>query len=290
MTEAARRRGRHGGSGLGGPAALRTSALALTGVFALAPLLATLIYSLATVWRRRALPDGYTLQWWMDTLSDPAFLAAGSRSLLLALASVFLVNLLLLPPLYWSHVRNPRIRPVLQLAALIPFVLPGIVMAAAINRFVGLWPLTARLQATVGLLLLSSVAVSFSAYLWAVDGAMRSARIAALCEAASTLGAGPVYMLRRVVLPNIKLGIAVGSLLIFASVLAELALPRIITGSSFETIPLWQLRRLRGTDANPNAVAVSSLVLLALLFAFSLFVVLRHRGDVAAIGPAPDKD
>ena len=278
------------GKSLSGPRSLRAGAIVLIALFTVAPMLATLLYSLATVWRRRPLPDGYTLQWWAATLSDQAFLAAAGRSLLLALATVLLINLLVLPPLYWSHVRNPRIRPVLQLAALIPFVLPGIVMAAAINRFVGLWPLTAGLQATSTLLLLSSVAVSFSAYLWAVDGAMRSARIASLCEAASTLGATPLYMLRRVVVPNIKHGIAIGSLLAFAGVIGELALPRIITGSSFETIPLWQLRNMRGTDADPNAVAVSSLLLLALLFVFSVLVIRRSRGGIAGIIPTLEKD
>ena len=278
------------GESLSGPRSLRALAIGLIALFTVAPMLATLLYSLATVWRRRPLPDGYTLQWWADTLSDQAFLAAAGRSLLLALATVLLINLLVLPPLYWAHVRNPRIRPVLQLAALIPFVLPGIVMAAAINRFVGLWPLTAGLQATATLLLLSSVAVSFSVYLWAVDGAMRSARIASLCEAASTLGASPLYMLRRVVVPNIKHGIAIGSLLAFAGVIGELALPRIITGSSFETIPLWQLREMRGTDADPNAVAVSSLLLLALLFVFSVLVIRRSRGGIAGIIPTLEKD
>ena len=274
---------------LAGPAALRVWAVALIALFTLAPILATVLYSLATVWRHRPLPDGYTLDWWLATLGDPGFLAATGRSLLLTVATVLLINLLVLPPLYWSHVRNPRIRPLLQLAALIPFVLPGIVMAAAINRFVGLWPVTATLQATPLLLLLSSIAVSFSAYLWAVDSAMRSAKIATLCEAATTMGAGPVYMLRRVVVPNIKHGIAIGSLLAFASVIGELALPRIITGSAFETVPLWQLRQMRGTDADPNAVAVSSLLMLLILFVLSVLVIRRHRGGVAGMVPTFEK-
>ena len=281
-------RRRHAES-LAGPAALRASAVALIALFTVAPILATVLYSLATVWRHRPLPDGYTLRWWWATLSDPDFLAAAGRSLLLTVATVLLINLLVLPPLYWSHVRNPRIRPLLQLAALIPFVLPGIVMAAAINRFVGLWPVTATLQATPLLLLLSSLAVSFSAYLWAVDSAMRSAKIATLCEAATTMGAGPVYILRRVVVPNIKHGIAIGSLLAFASVIGELALPRIITGSAFETIPLWQLREMRGTDADPNAVAVSSLLLLILLFAIAVFVIRRGRAGAPGIIFGVDK-
>ena len=97
------------------------------------------------------------------------------------------------------------------------------------------------------------------------------------------MGAGPVYILRRVVVPNIKHGIAIGSLLAFASVIGELALPRIITGSAFETIPLWQLREMRGTDADPNAVAVSSLLLLILLFAIAVFVIRRGRAGVPSM-------
>src|SRR5262249_38136017 len=152
--------------------------------------------------------------------------------------------------------------------ALIPFVLPGIVMALSINRFVGLRPETARFQATPQLLLAASIATSFPPYLWAVDGALRAARVQTLWEAAQTLGASAPRTLWRVVVPSIRHGIAAGSLLVMASAAGELALARIITGSSYETLPLWQLRQLRGTDASPNTLAVSSVLGLALLFAF----------------------
>ena len=41
----------------------------------------------------------------------------------IALLTVVAVNLLVLPPLYWSHIVNRRIRPLLEACALIPFVL-----------------------------------------------------------------------------------------------------------------------------------------------------------------------
>src|SRR5437764_9367542 len=130
---------------LAGPRWLR--AIVLIGVAACAalPLLATALYSLATVWRRKPLPDGYTLQWWVSTLTDRIFLAAVGRSITIALLTVVAVNISVLPPLYWSHIANQRIRPLLEACAVIPFVLPGVVMAAGINRFVGLWSVTAQL-------------------------------------------------------------------------------------------------------------------------------------------------
>jgi hypothetical protein len=47
---------------------------------------------------------------------------------------------------------------------------------------------------------------------------------------------------------------------------------------------------MRGTDADPNAVAVSSLLLLALLFVFSVLVIRRSRGGIAGIIPTLEKD
>ena len=71
--------------------------------------------------------------------------------------------------------------------------------------------------------------------------------------------------------------------------MGELALARLITGSAFETLPLWQLRQLRGTDANPNGMAVSSLLSLGMLFVVSFAIALGNRGRVAQMAPTAAK-
>ena len=190
---------------LSGPRWLRAAVLTGIAFCAVLPLVATALYSLATVWRRKPLPDDFTLQWWASTLTDPVFLGALGRSVMIALLTVVAVNIIVLPPLYWSHIANRRIRPLLEACALIPFVLPGVAMAAGINRFVGLSPLTAQLQATPALLLLAIVAASFPIYLWAVDGSLRAANVVSLWEAATVHGAGPWRTLRRVA-PRFRLG------------------------------------------------------------------------------------
>ena len=92
---------------LAGPRWLRATVLAVVALYGVLPLVATVLYSIATVWRRKPLPDGYTLEWWASTLSDPAFLGALARSLGIALLTVIAVNLLVLPPLLARTVMRP---------------------------------------------------------------------------------------------------------------------------------------------------------------------------------------
>src|SRR5919106_6612222 len=93
---------------------LRWVLFGLWAAYLTLPILATLLYSFATVWRNRAFPDGYTLRWWAETLQTPRVLNALVVSLGLAALTVLLVAVLVLPPLYWGYVRAPRLRTVLQ--------------------------------------------------------------------------------------------------------------------------------------------------------------------------------
>lgn len=250
----------------------------------LTPVVATVLYSLATAWRNEVLPDGYTVHWWRLTLSNPRVLEAIGRSVALAFSTVVFVNLLVLPVIYWSHVRNRRIFPILAVCAMIPFTLPGIVMAHGVARFVGISPHTAPLQATPTLLFLAHVAATFSFYLWATNGAMAAAHVAKLHEAAQACGASELCTLWRVILPNVRTGILTGSVLIFASSMNDLSMARIITGNAFETLPLWKLSQLREAAGNPNGLAVMSVLNFAMLFAVSAVMVLLSSGEQGSRG------
>lgn len=76
----------------------------------------------------------------------------------------------------------------------------------------------------------------------------------------------------------------VGSMLAFAASLGEYSLARIITGTSFETLPVWLIAELNDTSGNPNGVAVIAVTTLMLLFSIS--IVLARMGDRELI-PVP---
>ncbi len=227
-------------------------------VYLLLPVAAVLLYSLATTWTTNLLPDGFTLASWANAARDPRMLAAIGRTLALALAVLALDMLLVVPACFWQRTRNPRVRPLVELCAAIPFVLPFVVIAYGILR-VGGWA-TPGLLGTPLLLLLGHAAIAFPFLYWAVDGAMAAEDVAMLDEAAATCGASPLQTLLLVVLPAIGPGMASGAMLVFATSFGEFALVQILAGARFETVSLYGFDLLVRTSADFGALAVLTAV------------------------------
>ena len=75
---------------------------------------------------------GMLLRWLTDQGTAAPFVLVAAGVLLLDLV-------LVIPVVFWQRVRNPRIRPLVELAAAIPFVLPFIVIAFGILKLYGLY-------------------------------------------------------------------------------------------------------------------------------------------------------
>jgi putative spermidine/putrescine transport system permease protein len=253
---------------------------ALFGAIALLfglPLTAIALYSVATRWTDRALPDGYTLNNWLTTFSDERAADAVLTSISLAALTTLLTIALVVPAAYWARTVNPRVRAVLETAAAIPFALPFLVIGLAILQFSGM--VAPNLQGTYPLLLASYVAVTFPFVYWAVDGAMAAAGVERLSQAAEVCGARRRQIIWRVVLPNIRTGLASGALLAFATVLGEYALVSVLA-SSINTIPVWSAHKLllRGVNPGFGPLAVVTLSVFGLLLVLALIVSRLTRG------------
>lgn len=235
------------------------------------PMLAVLIYSLATRWTMTVLPDGYTVQYWISAFSDPRLFSAFIRTVVLAAAAVAIDVLVVVPAIYWAHVRNRRIRMIAELAAVIPFALPWVAIAFGILLLGGRY--APDLLGTPLLLMLAYAAVHFPFLYWAVDGAMAAADIVVLSEAAETCGAAPLQIIRRVVVPNISGGVVSGGILVFASCFGEFALVQMLAGGAFETVPLWSADALRATAGKFPELAVITFTTFIVLFILSAILV-----------------
>src|SRR5579884_3198342 len=100
--------------------------LILAAAFFLLPLYGTAEFSLETG------PGTYGFKHYQEILQDPAFKDSFLYSIKLALATVVIGIVLMVPTVYWVNLRLPRVRRVIDFIAILPFVVPPVALAVGI--------------------------------------------------------------------------------------------------------------------------------------------------------------
>jgi putative spermidine/putrescine transport system permease protein len=253
---------------------------AFVGYLAL-PLLATALFAVATRWTTTVLPAGYTVEWITRTVAEPRFAESLLRSLGLGLAVIVVDLALVVPALVALTVRRARWRPWLDVASLLPYTMPGVVLALAVIRFYGeAWP---AVLGTPWLLGAAHAALALPIVYWAVLNNLRAIRLDELYEAALMCGARWPALLRHVVAPNIRTGMAIAAVAAFAASFTDFAVANFVVGSGWLTFSVWQGGLIR---ANPHFMAVTSVVSLAATLVTTLALIRLGRGAAAAPGTA----
>ncbi|WP_367947811.1 ABC transporter permease [Rathayibacter sp. VKM Ac-2858] len=250
--------------------ALSRIVLVVAGIAFAVPLIAMAEFTLRGA-------GGYDLSHWTAIL-DPenergyrALFQGIGNSLILAVVTALIVLVLLVPTMLLVEIRLPRLRRVLELVCLLPLTVPAIVLVvglapvySVITRLVGSAPWTLALA--YGVLVLPYAYRAIAADLAGLDAIT-------LSEAARSLGAGPVGVLTRVLLPNLRRGLVAAALITVAVVLGEYTIASLLSRTTLQT----GLVQVSKQDAYV-AVIFS---LLSLLFAFAL---LLGIGRLARIG------
>jgi putative spermidine/putrescine transport system permease protein len=203
-----------------------------------APLGGTLLFAVATRWVVTVLPEGFTLEAVVKTVEHPRFAETLGRSLGLAVAVVLLDALLVVPSLTALALRRPRWRIVLDVTSVVPFALPGVVVALGLVRFYGwAWPDALN---TPWLLAAAHAAGGLPIMYWAVGANLQAIGVVQLYEAGMLLGARPRHILGRVVVPNLLPGVASGGAFVFAFSFTDFAHANLLVGGGWPTFPVWQ--------------------------------------------------
>lgn len=250
----ARRRAAAGSSGL--PAALLPLA-ALALAFLVLPLVALLVRA---PWG--ALPA---------QLTSPDVGAALQLSLVCA-TSATVVCLVLGVPLAWVLARSsfPG-RRFLRALVTVPLVLPPVVGGVALLLLLGRRGLLGQqLETWFGLtvpfttlaVVVAEAFVALPFLVIAVEGALRGAD-RRYEEAATTLGASRLYVLRRVTLPLVAPGVTAGAVLSFARALGEFGATITFAGNLPGVTQTMPLAVYLALETDPDAAIALSLVLLA---------------------------
>ncbi len=209
----------------------------LGALYFMLPLYGTLDFSL------RAKRDVLSLTAYENVFKDPKFVETFVYSNEMAVLTILVSVLLIVPTAYWVHLRLPRLRPVIEFVTLLPFVIPAIVLVFGLVKIYGrpvtilsvrvLPALTGSALATDALLVAGYVVLSLPYMYRAVDTGLRAMDVRTLTEAAQSLGASWPTILFRIIFPNLRTALLSGALLTFAIVVGELTLANFLARPAF---------------------------------------------------------
>jgi putative spermidine/putrescine transport system permease protein len=247
--------------------------LLLGGAYFFIPLLATFIFSL----NKNQTGKCCTAASYTWVIHNGDFWHTLKISMLLALETIVISLALFVPTIYWVHLKVPRLRPVIAFLALIPFVVPPIVLVVGLLSVYKGTPQWFYGQPW-GFLVAAYVILAFPYMFFSLDAGFRSIDVHTLTEASQSLGASWPTTLLRVILPNIRSAALAGSFLTLAIVLGEFTIANL---AAFHTFPLF-LQYVNETQAYPAAALTLMSFALTWGAMASLLLIGRKRGARAA--------
>ncbi|GLT18302.1 permease [Vibrio zhanjiangensis] len=236
--------------------------VSIVGVM-LIPILATFVYSLSSRWGATVLPESYTLDWYRQLLTDPRFLQAFGRSMLICILSLALSVAVILPSIFVVFYYFPRLDKLMSLMILLPFAVPPVVSS------VGLLQLYAdsdvSIVGTPWILVGTYFTIALPFMYRAISNSFHAINIHDLMDAAHLLGASSLRAFLFIVLPNLKKGLMASLFLSFSFLLGEFVFANILVGTRYETVQIY-LYNMRQTSGH----FTSALVMTYFLFIFIL--------------------
>lgn len=235
-------------------------------LYFLLPLIGTLNFSL------RARRGVLSFAAYESVFGDPRFFATFLFSLEMAVLTIIVSLLLIVPTAYWVYLRLPRLRPVVEFVTLLPFVVPAIVLVFGLIKIYSRPPLalTGSAASTNALLIAGYVVLSLPYMYRAVETGLRAIDVRTLTEAAQSLGAGWPTILFQVIFPNVRVAILSGAFLTFAIVIGELTLAQYLARPAFGPY-----LALVGQD---QAYEPSALAIISFALTWTFIGIIQHFG------------
>ena len=267
------------------PYLLTGPALLLCIGLLLVPLAATMLLSFYDWGQYKGIVEEFTLKNWIEVFSDEYFLEVFLRTLRVALAVTALSMLLGIPEAYILNRMSPPWRGIFLLVVIGPLLISVVARTLGWALLLGSTGILNQGLVALGLLktpvefmfsetgvivALTHVLVPFMILsVWAslqrLDPQVENAAL--------SLGASPLVVLRRVVLPQIVPGILSGAVIVFALAASAFATPAIIGGRRLKVAATLAYDEFLNTLNWPLGAAIATLLLIALVAA----VVMSNR-------------
>jgi putative spermidine/putrescine transport system permease protein len=205
--------------GLGG-----WTVLLLAGIYFLVPLGMTVAFSLWEGGSR------YGFASYRVLLGRPELPGSLLLSVELAVATAAALIVVLLPAMIFMNLYAPRMRPVFEFIAALPFVVPAIALVAGLSAlFTGPeWLIGSPFYLVIPYFFLA-LPYAYRA----LDVGLRALDLTTLTEAGQSLGAGMGQIIRLVVFPNLRSALVGSLLLTLAVVIGEFTFANVLLFRTF---------------------------------------------------------
>ncbi|MFE8048003.1 ABC transporter permease [Brenneria goodwinii] len=219
------------------------------------PLLATLLYALATEWGVTLLPSGFTLKWMKALWSDPRFLAALGHSMLICFGALVFSLLLVLPAMFVIAYYFPRLDAVMNILILLPFAIPPVVSSVGLLQLYSSHPF--MITGTPWILIGCYFTIALPFIYRAIVNNIQAINLRELIDAAHLLGASTWQAALLVVLPNLRKGASIAVLLSFSFLIGEFVFANLLVGTSYETLQVYLYNLRNGSGHFSSALVIS---------------------------------
>jgi putative spermidine/putrescine transport system permease protein len=166
-----------------------------------------------------------------SVVSQSGFTSSLGLSVKLAIVTTVITVVLMLPTTVYVHLRLPQVRRLMEGITILPIVIPPVVLIVGVLQIA-----PGSLKSTPYLLSLEYVILAMPFAYRAIDAGLRALDLKTIVEASSSLGAGWVNTLLRVVLPNLTTAVLSAVVLTVALVLGEYTMASL---ALYQTFPVW---------------------------------------------------
>ncbi|MDR3599340.1 MAG: ABC transporter permease subunit [Desulfosporosinus sp.] len=252
--------------------------LALIFAYLFFPIVATILFSVATRWSTTILPEGYTLSYYQQLFASSEFMHALLRTVYASFATIILSILLIVPSLYLAIVYYPRLEKLFEILSILPFAMPGVILAIGMIQMYSRGPL--RIANTPWILIGSYFVLILPFMYQAIKNSFRTINVKTLTEAALMLGCGKLETFIKVIFPNVLRGVISAALISVSVLFGEFVLANLLVGDNYETIQiyLYKLQKVDGHLANALVAAYFLVILfMSLLLIWLAFRTRKHK-------------
>ncbi|SDG49392.1 ABC transporter permease [Desulfosporosinus hippei] len=242
------------------------------------PIVATLLFSVATRWSTTILPEGYTLSYYKLLFSSPEFGHALLRTINVSFATVILSILIIIPSMYLAIVYYPRLEKLFEILSILPFAMPGVILAIGLIQMYSRGPL--QITNTPWILIGSYFVLILPFMYQATKNSFRTINVKALTEAAMMLGCGKLETFIKIIFPNVLRGVISAALISVSVLFGEFVLANLLVGDNYETIQIY-LYKMQKVDGHlANALVASYFMVILLMSLILIWLAFRRETEV----------